>query len=255
MNMSDWAPPPSFGPDGSLPPVRSPLQQVPDVFFGRAQRTPGRSAVKKLTSAKSSNSPLFQDVERWIVSNAQSGEYLGPRHEKLARQSKKVYGGGLALTLFGPTFPVGVGLSAGTAAGQYLDSRREIIRLRRHTFWERTDPPAYLAPLSSTSLTVSYSSGVSETVASELVSTVGVESGIAAKIPGFGEASAKTRTELSAKLITTITRTERVELSRTYQISNPHSAATRVVAMWQPGNVLQVDRMRLKGDDLVLGDA
>jgi len=248
--MNDWATPPEFGYNGSNPPIRSALKRVPDVFFGRTQTDTRRSAVKHLIPVEYSEGSEFHEVQKWLAENSHNPEYLGVEHERHARRSKVIHRASLPLLFFPPTFFFGVGAQIGAFAGPYIESRREILRIRRDTFWDRTDPPTYLAPGVISSLATKYSAGISTTAATELVETVGLESGIGASIPGIGKVSSKVRSEMTAKFVASITRTETIDISRTIRITNPHIDRNRIVAVWRPGNLLQIERLRRAGDDL-----
>lgn len=229
--MSNWLAPPGFNVDGSPPPVRSPLHDCAPDFRGRVRRDIGPSAVERLMSTSSWDDPELAAAHTWLTANRTSEAFAGTSTNELKA------------LLWRSLDP------AGAALWQRIRRRRELIRLQRRTFWKRTDPVAYLAPGTSQRLTVSYTAGLSTSVTSELIQTLGVSMELTAG-GVLGSATHKTRTEQQTRIATSVTWTESVEISRTEELRNFNGDCARAYAIWRPGCVLDVSRLRLTQDEL-----
>jgi hypothetical protein len=236
--MSEWLTPPQFGHDGALPPVRSPLNALAPIFYGRLGPPVGRLATTALLEATPGADSEFYAVQLWLKENLNGAEYLGPGYEKRLRRGKRFAAGGGALLPFGPVF---VGALAFGLAELYIGSRREILRIERSSFWERADPPTYLAPGSTSTVQTSYKSGLSATQYAELSTSLGLEaSGKATPL-----ISVKTSYNVTTKVGGSLTATTEKSVSRALQITNPTPDRDRCFAIWRPGQDVVVSVLKL----------
>jgi hypothetical protein len=119
----------------------------------------------------------------------------------------------------------------------------EIRWLGQGQYWRREDPIHQLAPGTTSRVKITSTFGISQSDTSELGASLGVQGGVLN--------IANLSTQISARLGQTITLSLQIQEERELTLSNDRNDGYRLIAIWHPIQVFEVDYLGSSGPDLV----